>query len=101
MNRKDKPIKPDKSGTKAEVRGRMSTKPTVKVKPKGPLTKPPVKNPNAPKGTQPPTGNVKVVPPAKKTPPIGGTFKGGRSSRGGLRGGGGGMFGNRPGSATR
>jgi len=49
MNRKPKPLRPDTTGTKAEVRGRMSTKPTVKVVPKKPLTKPVVKNPSAPK----------------------------------------------------
>jgi hypothetical protein len=96
MKKKPKPIVPDKSGTKAEVRGRMSTKPTIKVKPKAPLTKGAVQNPNAPKGGTPPTGNVKVVPP-KKTPPRGSSQKGGRSSRGGLRGfgGGGGLFGTK------
>ena len=73
MNRKPKPLRPDTTGTKAEVRGRLSTKPTIKVVPKSPLKKATVKNPNAPKGGTPPTGNVKVVPPKKKTPPKGST----------------------------
>jgi hypothetical protein len=30
---KDKPLRPEKSGTKAEVRGKLSTKPVIKVTP--------------------------------------------------------------------
>jgi len=61
MNKKPKPIVPDKSGTKAEVRGRMSTKPTVKVKPKAPLTKGAVRNPSAPTAAGPRGGGVRVM----------------------------------------
>lgn len=43
------------------------------------------RNKKAPKSGTPSTGNVKVVPPKKKTPPRGSTQKGGRSSRGGAR----------------
>lgn len=90
-NLNDPWAKPEKSKAKP--------KPLVKVKPKAALTKPPVRNPNAPKGGTPPTGNVRVVPPTKpkRTPPRGSTFKGGRSSRGGggrpggMLGGGGGL----------
>jgi len=39
INKKPKPLRPDTTGTKAEVRGRMSTKPTIKVAPKKPLKK--------------------------------------------------------------
>jgi len=63
MNRKPKPLRPDTTGTKAEVRGRLSTKPTIKVVPKSPLKKATVKNPNAPKGagSDAGTGSVRVL----------------------------------------
>jgi hypothetical protein len=32
---KNNPLRPEKSGTKAEVRGRLSTKPVIKVTPRG------------------------------------------------------------------
>lgn len=61
MNKKPKPLRPDKSGTKAEVRGAMSTKPTIKVKPKGVLRKSTVKNPSAPTAAGPRGGGVRVL----------------------------------------
>ena len=61
MNKKPKPLRPDATGTKAEVRGRMSTKPTVKVKPKAPLTKSVVRNPSAPTAAGPRSGLVRVI----------------------------------------
>jgi hypothetical protein len=76
-------------------------KPTKPVKvitkvPKKVVEAKPVRNPNAPKPAAPNTGNVKVVPPKKKTLPRGLSNKGGKSSRGGMRGGlGGGIFGTK------
>lgn len=61
MNKKPKPIVPDKSGTKAEVRGRLSTKKTIVVSPKGRLTKPVVRNPSAPTAAGPRGGGVRVL----------------------------------------
>lgn len=61
MKKKPKPIVPDKSGTKAEVRGRMSTKPTIKVVPRGPLKKAAVKNPSAPTAAGPRGSGVRVI----------------------------------------
>lgn len=63
MKRKPKPLRPDTTGTKAEVRGMLSTKPTVKVKPKGVLKKSAVKNPSAPKpvGSGASAGSVRVM----------------------------------------
>jgi hypothetical protein len=63
MKKKDKPLRPDRSGTKAEVRGRLSTKPVIQLGITGPLKKESIKNPNAPKGTGSgaSTGSVRVL----------------------------------------
>lgn len=63
MNKKPKPIRPETFGVKAQVRGKLSTKPLVKVKPKGPLKKSAVRNPDAPKsmGAAAPRGAVRVI----------------------------------------
>jgi hypothetical protein len=77
------------------------TKPAKPVKvitkvPKKVVQAKPAKNPSAPKPAAPNTGNVKVVPPKKKSLPRGLSNKGGKSSRGGMRGGlGGGIFGTK------
>ena len=51
MKKKPKPLRPDPSGVKAEVRGRLSTRPVRQLGITGPLKKETIKNPNAPKGT--------------------------------------------------
>ena len=51
IKKKDNPLRPDPSGVKAEVRGRLSTRPVRQLSITGPLKKETIKNPNAPKGT--------------------------------------------------
>ena len=51
MKKKDKPLRPDPSRIGADVRGTLSTKKTIMVRPKGRLSKSVVRNPSAPKGT--------------------------------------------------
>ena len=74
------------------------TRPLKKITtvPKKVVEAKPKKNPSAPKPAAPNTGNVKVVPPKNKPIPRGLSNKGGKSSRGGMRGGsGGGLFGTK------
>jgi len=61
INKKPKPLRPDTTGTKAEVRGRMSTKPTIKVAPKKPLKKAAVRNPSAPSAAGPRGSEVRII----------------------------------------
>jgi hypothetical protein len=63
MKRKPKPLRPDPSGVKAEVRGRLSTRPVRQLGITGPLKKETIKNPKAPKGTGSgaSTGSVRVL----------------------------------------
>lgn len=51
MKKKPKPLVPDKSGTRATVRGEKSTRPVRKITKVGLLKKPTLKNLTAPKGT--------------------------------------------------
>ena len=61
MKKKDKPLRPDPSRIGADVRGRLSTKKTIMVSPKGRLTKPVVRNPSAPTAAGPRGGGVRVI----------------------------------------
>jgi len=61
MKKKDKPLRPDPSGIKAEVRGRLSTRKTIMVRPKGRLSKSVVRNPSAPTAAGPRSGSVRVI----------------------------------------
>ena len=67
MKRKPKPLRPDPSGVKAEVRGRLSTRPVRQLGITGPLKKETIKNPKAPKGTGSGAGpgSVRVLTPTE------------------------------------
>ena len=61
MKRKDKPLRPDPSRIGADVRGSLSTKKTIMVRPKGRLSKSVVRNPSAPTSAGPRGGGVRVL----------------------------------------
>ena len=62
MKRKPKPLRPDPSGVKAEVRGRLSTRPVRQLGITGPLKKETIRNPKAPTGgSGASTGSVRVL----------------------------------------
>ena len=61
MKRKDKPLRPDPSRIGADVRGSLSTKKTIMVRPKGRLSKSVVRNPSAPTAAGPRGGGVRVL----------------------------------------
>ena len=65
MKKKDKPLRPDPSRIGADVRGSLSTKKTIMVRPKGRLSKSVVRNPSAPTAAGPRGSGVRVMTPSE------------------------------------